>query len=89
MATGIVVGYLLRRLPFLQKVNKGISPTVWLLLLTLGLSVGSNRFIVSNLAHFGWQAALLAIAGLSGSMLAAWMVHRLFFRKKRGVCNEG
>ena len=40
MATGVAVGYLFRRLPFLQGVNKSIPPTIWLLLLTLGVSVG-------------------------------------------------
>ncbi len=82
MAAGIAVGYALRRLSFLQRVNKSIPPTIWLLLLTLGVSVGSNPLILSNLGRFGWQAALLAVAGLAGSMLAAQAVYRLFFRKK-------
>lgn len=82
MATGVAVGYLFRRLPFLQGVNKSIPPTIWLLLLTLGVSVGSNPLILSNLGRFGWQAAILAVAGLAGSMLAAQVVYRLFFRKR-------
>ena len=39
MFTGIGIGYLLRDLRFLQKVEKSISLTIFLLLFVLGLSI--------------------------------------------------
>ena len=60
MLTGIIVGYLFRNIAFLQKTEKTISITIFLLLFLLGISVGSNELIINNLAAFGWQAAILA-----------------------------
>ena len=54
MAAGVATGYVLRRLPLLQRVERTTSLTILLLLFILGLSVGSNRLIVDNLARFGW-----------------------------------
>ena len=78
MLTGITVGYLFRNIAFLQKTEKTISITIFLLLFLLGISVGSNELIINNLAAFGWQAAILATCG---SILASWMVLKFFFKK--------
>ena len=83
MAAGVATGYVLRRLPLLQRVERTTSLTILLLLFILGRSVGSNRLIVDNLARFGWQAALLAVAGLAGSVLAAVVVARLWLNDGR------
>ena len=58
MILGIIIGYGLRRISFLRKVEVSISYTVFLLLFVLGVTIGSNRLIVDNLFSFGWQAAL-------------------------------
>ena len=50
-------------------------------LFILGISVGSNNLIVSNLGRFSGQAALLACFSVLGSIIAAWLVYYLFFRK--------
>ena len=81
MFTGIGIGYLLRDLRFLQKVEKSISLTIFLLLFILGVSIGSNSLIVNNLGKFGWQAIILAVSGVLGSLLAARLVLQLFFKK--------
>ena len=81
MLTGIAVGYLFRNIAFLQKTEKIISLTIFLLLFLLGISVGSNELIINNLATFGWQAAILAVSATCGSILASWMVLKLFFKK--------
>ena len=46
MLTGITVGYLFRNIAFLQKTEKTISITIFLLLFLLGISVGSNELII-------------------------------------------
>ena len=51
------------------------------LLFVLGLSIGSNRLIVENLGRVGWQAAILAVLSLAGSIVAARIVFQLFFEK--------
>ena len=85
MILGIIIGYGLRRISFLRKVEVSISYTVFLLLFVLGVTIGSNRLIVDNLFSFGWQAALLALSATVGSILASWIVLRLFFTSKKIV----
>ena len=65
----------------LQKTEKTISLTIFLLLFILGVSIGSNSLIVNNLGKFGWQAIVLAVSGVLGSLIAARLVLQLFFRK--------
>ena len=50
MILGIIIGYGLRRISFLRKVEVSISYTVFLLLFVLGVTIGSNRLIVDNLS---------------------------------------
>ena len=85
----IFIGYKLRgirgsivtALGILQKTEKTISLTIFLLLFILGVSIGSNSLIVNNLGKFGWQAIILAVSGVLGSLLAARLVLQLFFKK--------
>lgn len=83
MFGGIAVGYLLRKIEFLQKVGKLISYTIYLLLFLLGISVGQNEEIIKNLSTLGIQAFLIAFAGTLGSVLAAWGVYHFFFKEKQ------
>ena len=81
MFAGVGIGYLFRRVSLLHKTEKTMSITIFIMLFILGVSVGSNPLIMNNLGQFGWQAAILASAGLTGSVLAAWLVYLLFFKK--------
>ena len=67
MFVGIGIGYVLRNLQFLQKIEKSTSLTISL--------------IIDNLGRFGWQAAILATLSILGSMLASFLVFHLFFKK--------
>ena len=82
MFGGIAVGYLLRKVELLQKIGKPISYTILLLLFLLGISVGANDAIVNNLT-LGGQAFLIALAGTTGSVLAACGVYHFFFKERR------
>jgi uncharacterized membrane protein YbjE (DUF340 family) len=77
------VGYLLRRMRFLRRINALILPTVCALLFVMGISVGSNEQIVKNLPTLGTQALILAAAGTLGSLVAAWCINRFFFGNKK------
>lgn len=81
MFLGISIGYVLRNWSILQKTEKTISLTIFLLLFILGVSIGSNSLIVNNLGKFGWQAVILASSGVLGSLIAARLVLQLFFKQ--------
>jgi len=82
MFGGIAFGYFLRRVTLFQKMSNPIFYTILLLLFMLGLSVGANKTIMSNLATLGWQALLIAIAGTLGSIIMAKIVYNRFFRER-------
>lgn len=82
MFGGIGIGYLLRKVAILQKLNLSISYTIYLLLFLLGISVGNNETIMNNLGTLGLEAALIAIAATAGSVIAAWFVYKVFFKQK-------
>lgn len=79
MILGIIIGYGLRRISFLRKVEVSISYTVFLLLFVLGVTIGSNRLIVDNLFSFGWQAALLALSATVGSIFGFMACIKIVF----------
>ncbi|MFV0587406.1 LysO family transporter [Bacteroides reticulotermitis] len=81
MFLGIAIGYLMRNQNFLAKIDKSTSLTIVILLFVLGISMGSNSLIINNMGKFGWQAIILAVAGISGSILASFLVFHFFFKK--------
>lgn len=83
MFGGIAVGYLSRRVELLQKIGKPISYTIFLLLFLLGITVGSNREIISNLSSLGGQALAISVSATLGSLIASWVVYHFFFKERR------
>lgn len=81
MFLGIIAGYLLRNQKQLRYTGRFISYTIFLLLFLLGISVGNNEEIVNNLPGIGGKAFLIATISTLGSMIAAWIVYRYFFKK--------
>ena len=75
MLSGMLAGYLLRRLLF-GRLGRVITALIWMLLFLLGLEVGSNERIVSGLATLGLEALLITLAGTLGSVMAAWGLWR-------------
>ncbi|SHE34951.1 Membrane protein of unknown function [Bacteroides faecichinchillae] len=81
MFLGIGIGYALRNWKLLQKTEKTISATIFMLLFILGVSIGSNNLIVDNLGKFGGQAVILAFSGILGSLVASRLILQIFFKK--------
>ncbi len=79
MFAGILLGYLLRKMPMLQKISTPISWTIYLLLFLMGISVGTNEEVLRNLASLGGTALLLSLSGTLGSVLMAWLVWKKVF----------
>lgn len=80
---GIIAGYLLRSVKQLRHVDRSITLTIWVMLFILGITVGENPYIVENIGRFGGQALLISLAAIFGSVVMAWTIHRLFFRRPK------
>jgi uncharacterized membrane protein YbjE (DUF340 family) len=82
---GAAAGFLLRRR---ERVHRAfawaMTLAVYLLLFMLGVLLGGNREVLDRLAEVGVQAALLALAGVAGSVLFSAPVYRWFFRPASG-----
>ena len=68
MLLGVFTGYLLKNYQF-RWVQKWIMLAIWLLLFLLGIAVGLKGLI-------------LALGGVSGSVILAWVVYRFFFMRR-------
>ena len=78
---GICAGVLLRHVKVLKKLEQSISLTIGVMLFVFGITIGANRSLLENIGHIGIQAVVLAVAGVSGSVLAAYIAGRIFDRK--------
>lgn len=78
MIAGIVIGYILRERN-LKIVHELITWAIFLLLFLLGITVGANKDVMDNLGTIGYEALLITLAAVSGSVFCAWCVYRFFF----------
>ena len=81
---GIALGYVLRRHRWLQRVEMTIMLTIFVMLFVLGLTVGSNRYVMEYLPSLGGLAALIALAAMTGSAVLVSLVYHFFFKKRGG-----
>lgn len=80
MITGIIAGVFIHRKPGLIQLNERlVTFAIYILLLLLGISVGINKTIISNLGTLGLQALIVTLGAVGGSVLMSWLVFRLFF----------
>ena len=83
MMAGIVLGYFLRTRKRLAAINdKLITYAIYLLLLLLGISIGSNKTIVANLPVLGVKALVVTIGAMVGSILLALLTYNIFFKNR-------
>ena len=75
LGLGISVGYLCRHVPAFKGLEHSISYTI-----------GANQSLLNNIGEFGIQAAILAICGVLGSLVASFIAYKLFIKK--GGLNE-
>lgn len=70
MLCGVVVGYIFRHrsLTLLPKV---ITSLILVLLFILGIEVGSNEAIVTNLHSLGVEAVIITLLSVLGSVVGA------------------
>ncbi len=63
-----------------KKVDVAVTWSVYLLLLLLGISVGTNEEIINNFSQIGYKAFWLTLGALAGSVLLAKVVYQVFFK---------
>lgn len=80
--TGIAAGYLLRRIRLVSCSGRGIFPVVSLLLLLLGIRIGSDEQLIAGLGELGLQALAVALAATAGSVLAAAVLWKFYLKKR-------
>lgn len=81
MILGIGVGYIFRKRN-LSFISKLITVLIWILLFVLGLEVGSNPQIVSNLGKLGLDALIITVGALLGSIILAALLWKFVNKKK-------
>ena len=82
LAGGIGIGYLMRRIHFLQHIDKSISFTIYALLFLFGIHIGSDQKLIDSFHTLGLQAFVISFAGIIGSLLVTYIAFRVW--KKRG-----
>lgn len=82
MFVGIGSGFLLRDIKATRHAGKAVTLAIWAMLFLMGMKIGADRELVSNISSIGLQSALLAIAGVTGSVTAATLLYKFMFRKK-------
>ena len=78
VAIGVPFGWLSRKSATAQKtVGHILTWVVRLLLLVLGISLGADSHLMSQLESLGLQAAAISLCAIAGSLAAAWLLNRL------------
>ncbi len=75
MASGIAIGWLLRRRK-LTHLGKVTNFLIWVLLFLLGVEVGGDERIIRGIASLGLEAIAVAAGGVAGSALLALFLWR-------------
>ena len=83
MFAGIACGYLLCNVPFTQKLGTATYPVILLLLFLLGISTGANQTIISQSGSIIFQAFVMAMLGVAGSIAGAVLVGKLIFKRRK------
>lgn len=82
MSLGIIIGWFLHKQKrFIKPISEVTNWAIYLLLFLLGLSVGTNKEILNNFNEIGYQAILITVFAVIGSVLVSWLTYTLFFKK--------
>jgi len=83
MLAGIFLGLALGKYSITLKINeKLLNTAIYILLLLLGIAVGSNDKIIDNLYGIGMQAFTITAGAVAGSVGVCFLIYKTFFRIK-------
>lgn len=86
---GILVGLLVKKkIKLGSLIEKLTNTSVYLLLFYLGVSVGLNKMIVSNLPQIGLKALIITLFSIFFSLICSSIIYKLFFKKEKVVQND-
>ncbi|MBN1970323.1 MAG: LysO family transporter [Candidatus Delongbacteria bacterium] len=78
---GIIVGFVFRKKELVFKLNEKFTMySIYLLLFLLGVSVGMNEEIISNIDKIGLDVFVITLGAVLGSVIASWILFKTFFR---------
>ncbi len=79
---GILIGFLLRQKKKMRDiVEQSITVMIWVLLLLLGISIGTNEQVINNIHVIGSKALVITVGGIAGSIACSYLVYLKFFRR--------
>ncbi|MDR0420488.1 MAG: LysO family transporter [Prevotellaceae bacterium] len=82
MIIGGIIGYVFKSKGKLIRLSEKIYGfALFVLLFSLGLSVGKNEAVMSNISNLGLLSLAIAAAAVAGSIFCAWAVYKIFFKK--------
>lgn len=82
MIIGCVAGWLLRsKHKFIRAAERLCGWIIFLLLFSLGLSVGKNDAVMKNFSNLGLMSAGISIAAIIGSIVCAYFLYKYVFKK--------
>jgi len=80
---GTLSGYAFSRVKGFNKItDKASIYIIYALLFFMGLSVGTRPEVMKNLAEIGFDALLIALFAIAGSLFTAFLLYRFYFSKK-------
>ena len=82
LLAGIVLGYLLRKRLKEKLLSRFLLFAIYLLLFMLGVSIGTNKQVLDNLATLGMQSLAITAGTVIGSIFVVYFVFIFFFQKK-------
>lgn len=81
LAAGVAMGLLLRKRPrVLKGASKATTVAVWLLLLVMGIAVGSDPQVIRSFHELALQAGVISLASIAGSIIATMLICGWIFR---------
>ncbi|MCB8994302.1 MAG: LysO family transporter [Bacteroidales bacterium] len=82
LCLGTIAGFIFSKVKGFNRLSeKAGSWSVYLLLFSMGLSVGTKPEIMRNLSDIGFSAFLLSIFAIAGSVLLSFLLYHYVFRK--------
>lgn len=82
LLSGVLVGYIMRRIDKITFIGKIILLFIFLLLFSLGISVGKNEMILNNLSSIGVQALIITAGAVAGSIAMTTIIYKKFFKEE-------
>ena len=63
-------------------IDSATTYTIYLLIFSMGIAVGTNKSLIINMFTIGWQAILISFCAMLGSVLVAILFFRFLIKKK-------